>query len=100
MMSERLTVQTREGAMVLDAEAIAPGIFIHKSVTDHDRTHATAYTISHATGYALGNNYTRDEALAAAERLAELGSWDWTDMRDKPDTITLESVQIASDRIV
>jgi len=84
--------------MELDVEAVAPGLFIHKSVTELGRTQTTAYTVSHKTGYALGNNYTRREALAAAERLAALGSWDWTDLDDKPDTITLLSVQVASER--
>lgn len=100
MMTERLVVQTREGAMVLDVESIAPGIFIHKSVTDYGHTHATAYTVSHQTGYALGHNYTRREALAAAERLARLGDWNWTDLDDRPSTITRDSIQRASERIV
>ena len=97
-MTARLVEQTVEGAMELDAEAVAPGLFIHKSVTEYGRIHDTAYTVSHLTGYALGNNYPRVEALAAADRLAEIGDWNWLDMADKPPAITLESVERARDR--
>lgn len=63
------------GPRDVEAEEVAPGLYLHRQPDDVDLGDPRRWRVSHHSGYAIAAAMGRADAIAGARRASELADW-------------------------